>query len=395
LAISTGLFKSQMPRVEYGENTQMREIEIQIGNSGRLVVEIIARHILGLVAILLAISVSAAAKPVVNFNFPGTSSDLSIVNPQNPTATDENATAVSELPAQPRVGINYIEARIKKFALRIFNLDGLGHMIFGLPFWVALIFTLTLERVIPAEPNRKTLSVSFAHDAIWFLYEPVLHAFILATFVSVIEKIYSSHFSYLTFYGLSATPLWVRFVVALLLLDLGYWVQHYINHKVPFLWRLHSIHHSQKELNFFTDFRYHPLEYVVRHTFITIPFLFLSINPPLIVGVAVVKEWYSRFYHGNIRTSLGPLKYILVTPQSHRVHHSMEPRHRDMNFGAIFVFWDFIFRKQYKGFDEYPATGIDDAHFPLPEKVSVKSLFLTPWQQMAHPFSRRSESEPK
>jgi sterol desaturase/sphingolipid hydroxylase (fatty acid hydroxylase superfamily) len=288
-----------------------------------------------------------------------------------------------------------IAAHIKKLALNLIKLQGLRSMIFGLPFWVALVFTLTLERIIPASPKRRFFGASFAQDLIWFIYEPVLLALILATYVSLLEKVYGLYFSRFTFTRLLAAPGWIRFVVALLLLDLAYWVQHYIHHKVPFLWRLHALHHSQKELNFFTDFRYHPLEYIVRYTFLTMPFLLLSVNPPVIVGFAMVKEWYSRFYHGNIRTNLGPLKYILVTPQSHRVHHSLEEQHRDMNFGAILSIWDFLFRKQYMGFDEYPATGIDDPEFPLEPSVGVIGLIVIPWRQMWHPFSSRSEDGAK
>ncbi len=282
-------------------------------------------------------------------------------------------------------------AWIKKNLLTIFNLDGLKRILFGFPFWGALIFTLTLERLIPAEPNRKIFSVGLAHDLMWFLYEPVLHALIVGTYVALVAKIYKTYFSYLTFSGLNEAPGWVRFTVALLLVDLGYWVQHYINHKVPFLWKLHCVHHSQEQLNFFTDFRYHPLEYIVRHTFITIPFLFLNVTPPVIVAFAVVKEWFSRFYHGNIRTNLGPLRYILVTPQSHRVHHSREPQHWDMNFGGIFSIWDFLFRKQYKGFDEYPATGVVE-QVPLEQRISLTSILFTPWRQMLYPLTRRSET---
>jgi sterol desaturase/sphingolipid hydroxylase (fatty acid hydroxylase superfamily) len=273
----------------------------------------------------------------------------------------------------------------KKLGLRIW--DSFHSMIFAIPFWVALIFTLTLERIIPAEPNRKIFSAGLAHDVAWFLYEPFLHTLILWTYIAFLAKVHELYFPYLTFSGLTVLPGWCRFVFALLLLDLGYWVQHYINHKVPFLWKLHSVHHSQRELNFFTDFRYHPLEYIVRHAFITLPFLILTVDPPVIVGFAVAKEWYSRFYHGNIRTNLGPLKYILVTPQSHRVHHSLEERHRDTNFGAIFSFWDFLFGMQYKGFEEYPATGIDEKYLSAAPEISLKSILLTPWRQMLRPLS--------
>ena len=122
-------------------------------------------------------------------------------------------------------------------------------MVFAFPFWIALILTVGLERMIPAEPNRKILNIRIANDLMWFLYEPVLHAFVLGTYVALLAKIYLSYFYYLTFSGLMATPGWIRFAVALLLLDLGYWVHHVINHKVPFLWKFHAVHHSQEELN--------------------------------------------------------------------------------------------------------------------------------------------------
>jgi len=281
--------------------------------------------------------------------------------------------------------------RVKRLGRQVFH-DSfermLKNMFFAWPFWAALVGTLVLERLNPAQPNRKIFSVNFGQDLIWFLYEPVLHAAVVATYVAVLEKTYEVGFSWLTLSGLSATPGWLRFTVALLLIDFCYWVQHVVNHKIPFLWQLHAVHHSQQQLNFFTDFRYHPLEYVIRETFLVVPFLFLKIDPPVIVAVAVVKEWYSRFYHGNIRTNLGPLKYVLVTPQSHRVHHSLEARHRDKNFGAIFSVWDFLFRQQYLGFDEYPETGIDDDRFPNERQIGLMTLLWTPWQQMLHPLKK-------
>jgi sterol desaturase/sphingolipid hydroxylase (fatty acid hydroxylase superfamily) len=282
--------------------------------------------------------------------------------------------------------------RVMRLALEIFYdpFERLAkNTIFSWPFWAALALTLALERLIPAEPGRKILSVSFAHDLAWFFYEPVLTAAVLATYIALLKNVYEASFSWLTFSPLGGAPGWVRFTLALLLVDLCYWGQHVLNHRVPFLWKFHAVHHSQRQLNFFTDFRYHPFEYIIRYTFLVLPFLFLRIDPPVIVAVAVVKEWYSRFYHGNIRTNLGPLKYVLVTPQSHRVHHSSDVRHRDVNFGAMFSFWDFLFGKQYRRFDEYPETGIDDDEFPHERAVGLKSLILTPWRQMLHPLGEK------
>ena len=253
-------------------------------------------------------------------------------------------------------------------------------------FWCAIILTLFLQRLIPADPRQKIFSVSLAQDLVWFFYETVLHALVFFTYVDFITRYYNQHLSSLTITSLNQSPGWLKFLLALLLLDFLYWTQHYFNHKVPLLWRFHVVHHSQRELNFFTDFRYHILEYLVRYTFIAIPFLILRVDPPVIVAFAILQRWYSRFYHGNIRTNLGPLKYILVTPQSHRVHHSLEPAHRDTNFGAIFSFWDFLLGTQCKNFDVYPATGIEDEDFPDGRTATARTLLLNPFYQMLYPF---------
>lgn len=266
--------------------------------------------------------------------------------------------------------------------------DLFNGQILAVSFWCALILTLYLQRLIPADPGQKIFSVSLAQDLVWFFYEAVLHALVFYNYVGFITRYYNKHLSTFTITSLDRSPGWLRFLVALLLLDFLYWTQHYFNHKIPLLWRFHEVHHSQRELNFFTDFRYHVLEYLVRYTFIAIPFLILHVDPPVIVAFAIVQRWYSRFYHGNIRTNLGPLKYILVTPQSHRVHHSLDPAYRDTNFGATFSIWDFLLRTQCKNFEVYPATGIEDEDFPDGRKATARKLLLNPFYQMLYPLLR-------
>ena len=280
---------------------------------------------------------------------------------------------------------------VKESALRVFLWsvrDLFVHVILTPGFAIAVAFTLALERLIPAKPNVPVFSVSFAQDLVWFVYETVLSAAIIVTYVQLLTAVYRANLPFLTIEALMAWPAWLRFVVGVLLLDLLFWAQHVTNHKLGVLWQLHTVHHSQRSLNFFTDFRYHVLEYVVRQTFIVIPFLVLRIDPPKIVWLALAMGWYTRFYHGNIRTNLGPLRYVLVTPQSHRVHHSIEPRHRDTNFGSIFSIWDHLFGTQYRRYDEYPDTGIEDADFPHETRGDLRSLLVTPFVQMLYPLRR-------
>ncbi len=283
---------------------------------------------------------------------------------------------------------------VKQSALRVFVWsvrDLFANAILTPGFGIAVAFTLALERLIPAKPNQPLVSVSFAQDLVWFFYETILHAAIIVTYVQLLTTVYQANVPFLTIDALLAWPVWLRFAIGVLLLDLLFWGQHFTNHKFGVLWQFHTVHHSQRALNFFTDFRYHVLEYLVRHTFVVIPFLVLRVDPPQIVWFALVAGWYTRFYHGNIRTNLGPLRYVLVTPQSHRVHHSIEPRHRDTNFGSIFSIWDHLFGTQYRGYDEYPDTGIEDDAFPHETRGDVWSLLITPFVQMLYPLRRLHE----
>jgi sterol desaturase/sphingolipid hydroxylase (fatty acid hydroxylase superfamily) len=294
-------------------------------------------------------------------------------------------------------GLILQDAALKhKLVLAIYNrglnvfyfpvLDLFRNSFFTLSFWVVILITLFLQRVIPADRNQKIFSIGFGQDLVWFFYEAILHAAITVTYVHLLIRLYGKFFSALTVNSLMGLPGGVRFLIVLLLVDFLHWAQHLCHHKVPVLWQFHALHHSQKELNFFTDFRYHVLEYVVRQTFHVIPFLILHVEAPVIVSFAVFHRWYSRFYHGNIRTNLGLLRYILVTPQSHRVHHSIESEHRDTNYGSIFSVWDWIFGTQHKNSDVYPQTGIDDLAFPHEQSGRLRSLLVTPVRQMFYPF---------
>lgn len=283
---------------------------------------------------------------------------------------------------------------VKQSALRVFVWsvrDLFVHAILTPGFAIAVAFTLVLERLIPVKRNRPLLSLSFAQDLVWFFYETILHAAIIVTYVQFLTMVYQANVPFLTIDAVLAWPGWLRFAIGILLLDLLYYGQHYTNHKFGVLWQFHTVHHSQRDLNFFTDFRYHVLEYIVRQTFLVIPFLVLRVDPPQIVWFALIARWYTRFYHGNIRTNLGPLRHVLVTPQSHRIHHSIEPQHRDRNFGALFAIWDQIFGTQYRGYDEYPETGIEDDDFPHETKGDLRSLLLTPFVQMAYPVRKLRE----
>jgi sterol desaturase/sphingolipid hydroxylase (fatty acid hydroxylase superfamily) len=117
-----------------------------------------------------------------------------------------------------------------------------------------------------------------------------------------------------------------------------------------------------------------------------IPMFMLEIDAPMAVYLVLALKWYPKLYHANVKTNFGLFKYVMVTPQSHRIHHSIDPRHRDKNFGVVFSFWDRMFGTLYPHYDEYPETGITDHRFPLEQDIRGMNLIWNYLHQLAYPF---------
>jgi sterol desaturase/sphingolipid hydroxylase (fatty acid hydroxylase superfamily) len=182
-------------------------------------------------------------------------------------------------------------------------------------------------------------------------------------------------------------PYSVVFVICFVLGDLLAWTYHYVKHKVPLFWRFHAVHHSAVDLSPFTDARVHLGEFFVTKTIAAAPFFVLGGNvTESVMLVLLARLWFARLIHANIRTNFGPLRHVMVTPQSHRIHHSVEARDGDRNFGAILTVWDRIFGTQVTDYARYPATGIDDPDFPMASSLSPTELFRTYGRQFVYPF---------
>jgi sterol desaturase/sphingolipid hydroxylase (fatty acid hydroxylase superfamily) len=162
--------------------------------------------------------------------------------------------------------------------------------------------------------------------------------------------------------------------VPLLIHDLWFYWAHRIEHKVPFLWEFHKLHHSDELLNASTFGRDHFLQAV------WIGF-FPAFTLGLIFDLSVVQSGeaalystlfitlLSMLYHSAIRLRLPWLNHIVVTPQVHRIHHSTEARHYDRNFADVFPVFDLLFGTYHRpGRDEFPTTGLG-AEYPSPPSL--------------------------
>lgn len=257
------------------------------------------------------------------------------------------------------------------------------------PWLVAGIAVIAcLERRWPADRSQKTFSIGLAHDFVWVILDGVLRVGIVMAYVDFLCAIYDRFLPSLTVHALGQMPAAIRIAWVIVLSDFLGWWQHWLQHKVTWFWYFHAVHHAQREVNVFTTMRSHVVELLIGQSATTFAFKMLAVNTPTIGVVTAVMVWLGRLHHSNLRMNFGPLRYIFVTPQSHRIHHSIEPRHHDTNFAPYFCIWDRLFGTHFDGADEYPATGIKDGDFPVEHTVRGWSLIRTPMLQLVYPFVR-------
>ena len=146
-----------------------------------------------------------------------------------------------------------------------------------------------------------------------------------------------------------------------LVMDFAEFCFHYAQHKTPMLWALHSLHHSDRDMNASTTFRHFWAEGAIKSLSIyPLVGLLLHANAS-IVSVYAVISFYNYFCHMNLRCGLGRWSWLVNSPQYHRLHHSCRPEDRDKRFAALFPIFDVVFglyEPPRKG--DYPPTGLDD-----------------------------------
>lgn len=153
--------------------------------------------------------------------------------------------------------------------------------------------------------------------------------------------------------------------LSLFIFDFFYYWFHRLQHRQRTLWKVHAVHHSLEELNAVNNY-HHVLEDILRFPIIFVPLsLLVQLQTPTIIIYSTLLSWSGQLIHANSNVSYGWLRYVFVEPRYHRIHHSIETRHWDKNFAAIFPFWDIIFGTAYfPSRNEYPKTGLTDAAEP-------------------------------
>ena len=180
-----------------------------------------------------------------------------------------------------------------------------------------------------------------------------------------------------------ALPAWAHVTVAFVLLDLAIYVQHRLFHIVPVFWRLHRMHHADTEFDLTNGLRFHPLEIVLSMLIKFAVIVAIGAPAAAVLVFEVVLNATSIFNHANACLPLWldrHLRWFLVTPDMHRVHHSVHRQETDSNFGFNLPWWDRLFRTYCaQPQDGHVGMQIGLHEFRNPKWLRLDRLLWQPW----------------
>lgn len=164
-------------------------------------------------------------------------------------------------------------------------------------------------------------------------------------------------------------------IISFFLLDFAIWLEHVASHKVPIFWRIHRMHHADTGFDVTTALRFHPLEIVLSMLWKALIVILLGVPPLAVLVFEIVLNGASMFNHANINLPQRldrVLRQVIVTPDMHRVHHSIERHETDSNYGFNFAFWDRLFGT----YNDQPERGHQGIEIGLAEWRDSKTANL-------------------
>lgn len=176
----------------------------------------------------------------------------------------------------------------------------------------------------------------------------------------------------------------LSFAAAFLLLDFMRYAVHRVEHAVPWLWRLHALHHSDPEIDVTTSVRHHPAEYMLTSVVYWTALILIDVpaGAVLIHGIAVFAT--AAVQHGNIRLPERLerwLQAIVITTDLHRIHHSVAPSEANANYGAVLSIWDRAFGTLVQlTAAQQEAIVFGVRQLPPRECLKPAAMLLTPWR---------------
>lgn len=254
-------------------------------------------------------------------------------------------------------------------------------------FWMLILVSLffySLELIKPWRKNQSFIRQDFWLDGFYmffnfFIFSLIGYNALSNVFVELFND-FLAIFGFTNWIALSVSemPAWIQLLTLFVFRDLIQWNIHRLLHRISFLWELHKVHHSVKQMGFSAHLRYHWMENILYRSIEYIPLGMIGYGIQDFFVVHIIALSIGHFNHSNFKLSLGPFKYILNNPQMHIWHHAKTlPNKFGVNFGISLSLWDYVFKTDYLpydgkdielGFDgdeNFPKTFVKQEVYPL------------------------------
>lgn len=255
-------------------------------------------------------------------------------------------------------------------------------------FILACIF-IPLEHLFPERHEQGTLRRDWANDVFYVLFNGFVIRAVFVVIAGVIMWAFHKVAGDNPLPFISALPIWVQVICAIIVGDIGYYIAHRAMHSVPVLWRFHVVHHSIEEMDWLAAHRVHPFEMVFSNTLSLLPLYLLGFSFEAVILHQLIYQAQTLLLHSNMRVNFGPLKWLLTSPEHHRWHHAKDRDARDTNFAAQLSVIDWIGGTMFMPKERKPVA------YGVREEVPrlYHQQFLHPFRTMASLFPTRTQNE--
>ncbi len=268
---------------------------------------------------------------------------------------------------------NFVDAKYY-IGLDWFILDLLGS---------TLIF-IFIEKLFPLNKKQPVFRPEWQNDFHHFIVNHLIVGFILLATNKLVHGGFGWAINATVQSWIQSLPFVVEVLLIVLVADLVQYWTHRGYHEVPALWRLHAVHHSAKSMDWLAGSRQHVLELIITRTLVLAPIYILGFSKGVIDAYIIIVGFQAVFNHANVDVRLGPLRYLIVTPNFHHWHHSQDKEALDRNYAAHFSFIDYLF-----------GTAVN-AERKWPDQYGVLGDYVPNgfFKQVAFPFTWRDSPPP-
>lgn len=240
----------------------------------------------------------------------------------------------------------------------------------------ALIF-IFIEKLFALRKDQPVFRPEWQTDFQHFIVNHMVIGFMLLATNLLVHKLFgwAADDGIRGWFG--ALPFWAGLPLIVLVADLVQYWTHRAYHEVPVLWRLHAVHHSAKHMDWMAGSRQHLIEILITRTLVLAPIFLLGFSKEVIDAYIIIVGFQAVFNHANVSVRLGPLRYLIVTPNFHHWHHSQDQEALDKNYAAHYAFLDHLFGTAVKSEKAWP------------EQYGVLGDYVPDgfWKQMKFPFT--------